>query len=292
MEYLEFITEKLHGRKNFCDSVVMGKTFAGSHKTRSGKRNNSGNSDSSSSVNGRSKSSSGLKDEKGRVCDPGCVLVTNGGEAGDLGRLNGINKRKCVADSAFHDDSYEVWCICRLLKPCRECQERRRTERDTTPTPGSNLNFSFEDSIPTKSRSATPTSRDKIYVEHVTDIVQEKISKEKASRNHRDGSVKVNKSSRKNSIHGTSCENGFEPTEYKSDLGDTSGPGIDLTELFEKLDELNEAHDANKLVFGEVVPHLADTPPGTPNSSMDTASTCSFDHFDFDTSFCSLKSTG
>jgi len=269
----------------------MGKTFAGSHKTGSGKRNYHGNSDSGNLVNGSSNSGVGFREEKGRICDPRCVYVDSGREQGDLSGINGINKTKCETYSARHDDSYEVWCICRLLKPCQECKERKRTEREKTPTPDSNLKSSFEESRGSKSGSVTPTARDRIYVEHVTDIVREKLSKDINSRNI-DGSLRFSENSRNGSIHGISSANGFETKEYKSDGADTTGLGIDLSELFEKLDELNEAHDANGLVNGELAPNIAETSPGTPNSSMDTASTCSFDHFDFDTSFCSLKSTG
>lgn len=273
------------------DHKIMGKTFAGSHKAHSSKRNGSGSSDSSHLLNGKCKPNISLRAEKARFYDPGGVIVQNDRQVKENRGVNGINKTKCIADSALHDDSYEVWCICRLLKPCQQCKERRRTEREKTPTPGCNLNSSFEDFEGSKSSCVTPTSSNKVYVEHVTDFVRDTLSKEAISKSG-DGNLNTRENSRKNSSHGISSANGFETTDYKSEGSETTGPGIDLTELFEKLDELNAAHDANTPVFGEGVLHLADTPPGTPTSSMDTASTCSFDHFDFDTSFCSLKSTG
>lgn len=52
-------------------------------------------------------------------------------------------------------NSLEVWCICRIVKPCT-CEKRKVEDRDITPTPGdSETSHEEEDSDPT-----TPTPRD------------------------------------------------------------------------------------------------------------------------------------
>lgn len=267
---------------------IMGKTFVGSHKNSSGKQRNrdafgSGNSGSrEQGINSR------LKDQDERD-----KKVKGSYSIGKAGRKTELKKiEKCAHDSCsngVNNNSYEVWCICRLVKPCRTCEDNLTdSERDKTPTPGDigDIEGEFDNS---DSSTTTPNSaedhKDDIADRYV-DIPDSETKDLKACIGLKEERKCVNSANFDVKFSKNNCALGEREI---NEINETAG--INLQELFSKLDELNEKEEVNGFESKEGL-HIADTPPGSPTSSMDSASTCSFDHFDFDTSFCSLKSTG
>ena len=252
----------------------MGKTFVGSNKNISYKQRNGEHINSANLGSWENRLNSRLRDQDKR----------NNGMDKEISKKQSKNERDRFC-RLIKNNSYEVWCICRLVKPCERCEEiLLETERDKTPTPGDSGDFDDSDTTNTTSKSSDDQRKDSADT-HV-DIFDGDTKPHKTAngvigeRKQIQGVKSAVKFTRNN------CALGEQEI---SEINETTG--INLQELFSKLDELNDKEEANGYEYKQGL-HIADTPPGSPTSSMDSASTCSFDHFDFDTSFCSLKSTG
>lgn len=261
----------------------MGKTFAGSHKTGISKHWNDrglNSGDLGTSARGLNTKLK-VQDERqnGTKYDP---------SSGNMDRNKDIRGRTAYKRDqnicrVIDNNSYDVWCICRLVKPCKRCGGKL-TDRDKTPTPGDRIGGPVRDSDGSDTPKSTGDSGDELADAHVdipngdikrTSNTNVCVIEEGTYSNNANIDVKFSKNNR---------------ALGKREIGEINETtGINLQELFSKLDELNDRDEASLYKHGL---NIADTPPGSPNSSMDSASTCSFDHFDFDTSFCSLKSTG
>ncbi|XP_052768435.1 uncharacterized protein LOC128208841 isoform X2 [Mya arenaria] len=282
----------------------MGKTFLGSHKPPSSKGNPARGSKYCNLVNIGGKLKSGSEDERNAFSAndsaPGCRGQGNGG----LEKVPGLYVDTCR--SLIKNDSCDVWCICRLVKPCQSCRERRQADRDSTPTPEDNPDIRDpgpEGSGGSTKSSATPTStgrgievknREHSANQSVVQINVEDFDASSSSRLNKteiflSGFCSTEEINASNGAENGTCVNGFELSDTRAA---SDCVGINLVELFQKLDKLNAAHEELETAHTPGEPRVADTPPGTPSVTMDTASVCSaLDNFDFDTSFCSLKST-
>ncbi|XP_053407305.1 uncharacterized protein LOC123533591 isoform X2 [Mercenaria mercenaria] len=264
----------------------MGKTFAGSNKNTSSKQRNGDvlNSANLSSWEKRLNSRLNNDQDKRNKREKGYF------SSGKWDRNKEIKTKheKCEHGSChrfINNNSYEVWCICRLVKPCEQCEENSAdAERDKTPTPGDTGDFDDSDAS-----TATPKSSTKDIGEDSADGHVDIRNSEAKIYKTANGVKEERKftSSAKSDVKFSRNNCALGEREI-SEINETAG--INLQELFSKLDELNNKEEANGFEYKQGL-HIADTPPGSPTSSMDSASTCSFDHFDFDTSFCSLKST-
>ena len=81
-----------------------------------------------------------------------------------MGKQNpgGNDKQNSDAEVNCHESidrsvskSLEVWCICRIVKPCT-CEKRKEGERNVTPTPGDSEKYQEKED----SNSSTPTPGD------------------------------------------------------------------------------------------------------------------------------------
>ncbi|XP_052275621.1 uncharacterized protein LOC127874955 isoform X2 [Dreissena polymorpha] len=308
----------------------MGKTFQGSHKHQgvSGNASKSCGGQKCTDIKKKTffrgdKRSDGSEKVFGKR-----GLVLRGFEG-----VSGRDGSACLVNT----DSCEVWCVCKLVKPCQKCRERDREDNDSAPTPDNKfsrvlngyMTISADDEEDrTESGSVTPKSdenhtngvyykEDCLLSAHLDNLAQcnriypelgSKTNVESKLRNGLPAEKCLNQTNNAGlarnlmvKVGEERVENGFKngATQFKSvgfyasDLSEASESiGINLEELFQKLDELNKAHEGLACEQGINEPRLADSPHGTPSSEMDSASVCSgFDHFDFDTSFCSLKST-
>jgi len=291
----------------------MGKTFVGSHKANSlprhfSKQANGGNFVHSRGTLLKSNSENGCNNlDSSASCDQNKHL--GNGVPGNVSTLKNSN---CV--SVIDRDSCEVWCICRLLKPCQTCKDKNHPTtgdtRETTPTPDSKVKAvtspgSSQGSSSSSGSSATPTSEGSGVPRvsyrssgssdsgSLVQIFVEDFDGEHTPRLNIRSDRHHSRNASGDELRHTNSRT-FVNGSTTSDInGARECSGINLEELFRKLDELNAAHDALEGFPGPGRPKVADTPPGSPSGSMDSASVCSgFDHFDFDTSFCSLKSTG
>ncbi|KAL4238136.1 rho guanine nucleotide exchange factor [Mactra antiquata] len=174
----------------------------------------------------------------------------------------------------------------RLVKPCKSCGGRLDVDRDTTPTPETNgIGDDDVDGSGDSVTSGYSDNRGDKVINGLSDLEHscncDTAANVKDERKYLSGASKESSNVRKSN----KCVFGEHDI---SEINETTG--IDLQELFSKLDELNGIDELNEYGSPSGL-NIADTPPGSPTSSMDSASVCSFDHFDFDTSFCSLKST-
>ncbi|XP_060571001.1 uncharacterized protein LOC132729292 [Ruditapes philippinarum] len=190
------------------------------------------------------------------------------------------NKRKYLGQSSCQ----VIKDIALLVKPCERCEEiLAEEERDKTPTPGDLGDFDDLDTTNTTPKSTRDESKDS--TDGHVDISDGDTKSHKTANGIIDERKQIQSAKSSVKFSRNNCALGEQEI---NDINETTG--INLQELFSKLDELNDKDEANGSEYKQGL-HIADTPPGSPTSSMDSASTCSFDHFDFDTSFCSLKST-
>ena len=261
-----------------------------------------------------------VKPEQTHKSNKSNLFYTSSCQSDKAGSTRSSAKGAKLDKSDNGDNSYEIWCICRVIKPCRECRAQTERDRDVTPTPqqpsytysppdqGSNCSTPTPDSAEDKGSlnedSVDDTQPSTNQISHTQCL--KKSSSKCDLRKSDSGSetcvnspdqldVKGNKSSPKHQLHNNDnsvkkvqadTNTNIEVEKENKSLHETAVN--DLEGLLAKLEELSnteetcrDSHDnTNDYKSLDFVPN------------MDSASVCSFDHFDFDTSFCSLKSTG
>ena len=225
----------------------------------------------------------------------------DGGSNKQSSKRDGYNE----GNDRSEKNSLEVWCICRIVKPCT-CEKRREEHRDITPTPKGDETGPGGD----ESDRSTPTAED---------FCEENRSSEECNScmNSKGSNEKVENDIRKKKELNRSVNDSvsFEDKIKEEIIGDLDdcvtklGTLANAELLKRKLANLNLEKGAEyKLIDNErendrekkILRESKDTEKGLDRATevdmdsakLDSVSLTSFDHMDFDASFCSLRSTG
>ena len=222
----------------------------------------------------------------------------DGGSNKQSSKRDGYNE----GNDRSEKNSLEVWCICRIVKPCT-C-EKKREHRDTTPTPKGDDTDPGGDEYDRSTPTAEDFCEENKSSEECNHCMNSKGSNEKVE-NDISEDKELNK--------GVNDSVSFEDKIKEEILGDLDncvsklGTLANAELLKSKLANLNLEKGAEyRLIDNEnendrekkILRENKDTEKGLDrevdmdSAKLDSVSLTSFDHMDFDASFCSLRSTG
>ena len=226
----------------------------------------------------------------------------------------GSNKQSSKRDERSSNDrsrknSLEVWCICRIVKPCT-CEKRKDEERDTTPTPREDETGPEGDESDRSTPTADATEPDEIDGKCKKCVNSKCFSEKSGNSVHEENELNKNVShsnsfeekskaeiirefdeciAKIHTLTDVECQSGdnkirtLAKTSLEKDVGNERLDNEKENDKEQKI--LRETKDTEKGVGTEVDVEMD-------QAKLDSISLSSFDHMDFDASFCSLKSTG